>query len=46
MTRLVAEVAVETGIAPCFLMDDMAMLLTMVDVIRVRSEDAERAGRA
>jgi hypothetical protein len=36
-------VAVETGIAPRFLMEDELMLRTMIDVINERNEEARRA---
>ena len=42
MTRLVAEVAVETGIAPRFLLEDQTMLLTIVEVLRQRAEAAAK----
>jgi hypothetical protein len=38
-------VAVETGIAPQFLMEDELMLRTMIDVITERNEAARKAAR-
>jgi hypothetical protein len=44
LTRTVAELAVVTGIAPRFLMEDQAMLSAMIDVVEEIAEQRRKAG--